>query len=129
MRDPQVARWRAAALVATLVVACAIALGGCATKPPTEPPGITGTVTSVVSGDERPASMLVEGPTPQPTGALSDKAVVTIATSTQFFGKTGAPASPSSVKQGVEVRVWFEGAVAESYPVQGTARAVQVSSD
>ena len=114
---------------APTALACAIALIGCASKPPTQPPGITGRVTSVVPGDDRPASMLVEGPTPQPAGALSDKAMVTLATSTQFFGKDGSPTSPSSVKRGVEVRVWFEGAVAESYPVQGTAQAVQVLGD
>lgn len=109
--------------VAAALVASAI---GCAATPPADAPGvITGTVTSLVPGDDRPASILVEEPAP-PADGVSDKAQVTIAPSTQVFGPDGAEAAASTIVKGARVKVWFEGPVAESYPVQGTAKAVQV---
>jgi len=105
----------------------ALALVGCAPEPPTEPPGIVGTVTNLVPGDERPDSILVEGGV-QAAGAVSDKAQVGIAPSTLFFSADGKPAKGSSIVKGATVRVWFTGPVAELYPVQGTAQAVQVMS-
>lgn len=116
-----------AALLA-LVLVCLVAaslLTACTGSAPSTTPGITGTVTSLVPGDERPASMLVEGGT-QPAGAVSDKAQVTIAPSTQFFDAAGEATKASGIKVGTRVSVWFEGAVAESYPVQGTAAKVQI---
>ena len=109
----------------------AVALAGCAggRTVPADPAGITGSVTSLVAGDERPASLLVEGAIPQPAGAVSDKASVEIATSTQFFDAKGEPATLDDIggiAKGTRVKVWFEGAVAESYPVQGSAKAVQI---
>jgi len=116
------ARTLLAIATACFVVAVVV---GCAPTIPAETPGIRGTVTSLVPGDDRPASILVEGPK-QPAGAVSDKAQVTIAPSTQVFGPDGREAAASSIVQGASVNVWFEGPVAESYPVQGTAKAVQV---
>jgi beta-N-acetylhexosaminidase len=112
-----------------LAVALGVALSGCAPTLPSDPPGITGSVASVVAGDGRPASMLVEGSRSQPSGAISDKAQVTIPPSTMFFAADGKAASLDSVAHiaaGTKVRVWFQGAVAESYPVQGSAKAVQI---
>lgn len=111
-------------VLGTLVVA---AIVGCSPTLPAETPGITGAVTSLVPGDERPASILVEGGT-QPEGAVSDKAQVTVVPSTQVFGADGGTAPASAIVQGAQVKVWFEGAIAESYPVQGTAKAIQVVS-
>ena len=118
--------------LAAAVLACALLLAACftAVTPPSEPAGITGSVTSVVSGDGRPASMLVES-TGTVAGAISDKAQVNIPTSTMFFGPDGGAATLDSIARiakGTRVRVWFEGAVAESYPVQGSAKAVQILS-
>ena len=118
-----------ALLTLVLVLACALALSACTPSLPSDPPGITGTVTSVVAGDGRPASMLVEGPSPQPAGALADKAQVAIPPNTMFFDATGKAASLDAIAHigaGTKVRVWFEGAVAESYPIQGSAKAVQL---
>ncbi len=111
--------------VAGIIVATAT---GCAPTLPAETPGITGTVTSLVPGDDRPASILVEGPS-QPAGAVSDKAQVTLAPSTQFFGPDGAEVAAATIVQGASVKVWFEGPVAESYPVQGTAKAIQLLAE
>ncbi len=115
---------RALLLVVVAVFVAATTIG-CTPALPAETAGITGNVMSLVPGDDRPASILVEGPT-QPAGAVSDKAQVTIVPSTQIFGPDGAKAAASTIVQGASVKVWFEGAVAESYPVQGTAKAVQV---
>lgn len=117
------------ALVVLAVGLLGVALGGCGaagTTLPTGPVGITGSVKSLVPGDERPASMLVEGPSPQPAGAVSDKAQVTVGPSTQFFDAQGNATKGSGIKVGTQVKVWFDGPVAESYPVQGTAQAVQI---
>ena len=117
---------------AILVLLAAALLGiavtaGCTPALPAETPGIIGTVTSLVPGDERPASIMVEGGK-QAAGAVSDKASVTITPSTQVFGPDGAKAAASTIVKGATVKVWFEGPVAESYPVQGTAKVVQVLS-
>jgi hypothetical protein len=114
------------ALLSLALAACVAGpLAGCAPVLPTAPAGITGTVTSLVPGDERPASMMVEGPT-QPAGAVSDKAQVTIEPATMFFDAQGKSTKGSSIAVGTQVKVWFQGAVAESYPVQGSASAVQI---
>jgi len=108
-----------------LLAAAAVALVSCAATPPSEPAGITGTVTSLVPGDERPDSILVEAPA-APTSSSANKAQVTITPQTLFFGADRKPAKASGIVVGTKVAVWFEGPVAESYPVQGRAKAVQI---
>jgi len=111
------------------LLCAALVATACTPSLPSNPPDITGTVTSFVAGDGRPASLQVEGAQPQPQGAAADKALVNIPTSALFFDATGSPATLAqigAIKQGTKVRVWFEGAVAMSYPVQGSAKAVQI---
>lgn len=110
---------------ALAIATAALSLSGCAATAPKTTPGITGTITSLVPGDERPASMLVEGPA-QPAGAVSDKAQVAIDPGTMFFDADGKATKASGAVVGAKVRVWFTGPVAESYPVQGAAQAVQI---
>jgi hypothetical protein len=117
-----------AAVIAT-AIAAVLATAGCTPSLPPNPPGITGAITSIVAGDGRPASFVLEGSQPRSQGAVADKAMVNIPTSTQFFDAKGGRAALTqigAIKQGSRVRVWFEGAVAESYPVQGSAKAVQI---
>jgi beta-N-acetylhexosaminidase len=116
-----------AALAVALAVA-ALATSSCASSSglPTEPVGIIGQVVSLVPGDGRPDSIRVDGPVGQPAGAAADKAQVSILTSTQFFDAKGKRGDPATIKVGTPVRVWFEGPVAESYPVQGSAKAVEI---
>ena len=126
-RNPLLAPLAAAVLASVLLLSACIS----PPQPPSEPAGITGSVTSVVAGDGRPASMLVESTGTPVAGAISDKAQVNIPPATMFFGPDGKAAtldSISHIAQGTRVRVWFEGAVAESYPVQGSAKAVQILS-
>ena len=115
------------ALLALLVLAAVVSTA-CAPTLPSEPPGITGVVTQLAAGDGRPASITVEGTT-QPAGALSDKAAITIPPTALFFDGQGNAASLGAIAhiaKGTKVRVWFNGPVAESYPVQGSAEAVQI---
>ena len=114
-----------AVVLLLVLVVSACMLAACSPTLPAEPPGITGTVKNLVPGDERPDSMLVEGAA-QPAGAVSDKAQVTIEPATLFFDAQGKPGKGSTIAVGTKVKVWFTGAVAESYPVQGGAKAVQV---
>ena len=122
---PAIARILSALLVTMALISVGIALSGCVTRLPETTPGISGRVASMVQGDERPSSMLVVGG-PQPAGAASDRAQVTINPGTMFFDLNGKPTKPNDISAGTKVRVWFDGAVAESYPVQGTAQAVQI---
>ena len=117
--------------VVAVALLLAVVLSGCSggRTVPSEPAGITGRVTSLVAGDGRPASLLVEGANPQPAGAVSDKASVDVPTSTQFFDAKGEPATLDAIggiTTGTRVKVWFQGAVAESYPIQGSAKAIQI---
>lgn len=112
-------------LMLMLAAVTVLALTACALRLPTDVPGITGDITTVVPGDGRPASIFVEGGK-QPEGAVAQAAMVTIQPSTQVFGPDGKAADPMTIVQGATVKVWFEGPVAESFPVQGSAGAVQV---
>ena len=122
---PRMARRAAAAALVVLLACAALALAACAATPPSEPAGITGNVTSLVPGDERPDSILVEAPAAA-SGSAGNKAQVTITPQTQFFDVRGGLGKAASIAVGTKVSVWFEGPVAESYPVQGTAKAVQI---
>jgi len=112
-------------IVLVLAAVMAVSVTACSLRLPTDVPGITGDITSVVPGDGRPASIFVEGGK-QPDGAVAQAAMVTIQPGTQVFGPDGKTADPATIVQGATVKVWFEGPVAESFPVQGSAGAVQV---
>lgn len=111
-------------LTAVLAIVAALVLTACAPAPPSEAPGIVGVVTSLVPGAERPGSILVEGAAQ--SGAVADKAQVSIGEATQVFAPDGTPAAASTIVSGATVKVWFTGSVAESYPVQGSAKAIQL---
>lgn len=128
------ARMSERVVLGCLVVCVALllpGLGSCTSGPPSDAPGTTGTVTAVETGstgDEPALVMLVEGGS-QPEGAVSDRATVTITESTRVFAADGSEAAVDDLSEGVGVKVWFSGPVAESYPVQGTASDVQLTSD
>jgi hypothetical protein len=119
----------------TVVVALALLgtagcslLGGGASpvEVPTGPAGITGEIKSIEFAEQGDGagSMLVEGGE-QPAGAVSDKAMVAFAEDTKV-ARAGRWIPPSDLEAGMKVRVWFEGPVAESYPVQGKASFIEV---
>jgi hypothetical protein len=120
------------ALVAVMaVVAVSASLMACGDGQPEQPSGdphITGAVTSAASAGGGGAAIvfLVE----QGTGDY-DKASVTASEDTGWYRRAGDTLEASeppdaSALTGKRVEVRFAGAVAESYPVQGTAAWVIV---
>lgn len=126
-RPNGVARWlRVALAIGALITAGIITFGCGAASPPEGVPGISGTVTEVETTSDGNGTILVEGPR-QPEGAVSDKAQVTVNDGTRYFDADGEPLSETpQFTVGTRVSVWFIGPIAESYPVQGTAAAVQL---
>jgi len=106
----------------------AVALLGCTSSVPAETPGITGSITYAALNQTPPplASITVEGG-PQPDGAVSDKAVVAVTEKTAVFDAEGGRTDVTALRVGQQVKVWFTGPVAESYPVQGAASAIQIT--
>lgn len=88
--------------------------------------GIRGEVTSInTSGDT--LSLLVEGEVEKDTSF--DKASVRIKPETKVVRKDGdkdAAANAEDIKLFDKVEVVFDGAVAESYPVQGSAKLIRI---
>ena len=114
------------AALAVFLMALVPTLTACSSKPPSDPAGITGQITSIEKTAEG-ASMLVEGGE-QPAGAVSDKAMCRIDGKTTIQRADGSEATVDDLTVGTNVRVWFTGAVAESYPVQGTASFVVIDA-
>lgn len=111
-------------LALSLVVAAACASASL----PTREPDITGTVTHV--SDDRSTILVEERPQAQSGSA---KASVRITTSTHLWRDPGAKAAPSAalmsdIALGSAVRVWFDGPVAMSYPVQAKAGDIVIDA-
>ena len=107
----------------------ALALVSCADRAPSRAPDIIGQITrattSVVDGARR-ISILVEAVPNDLSG--SAKALVTVDRSTRIFHVRTA-ASVEDLLPGATVSVWFEGPVAESYPVQGRAGTLLIMTN
>jgi len=108
------------ALLVLMVAGTAVLATACAAGVPTGQPAITGLV-STVSGSGDGTTILVTG-----SGQV-DKASVSIDARTVLLRKTDAGTSAlllADITAGARVSVWFDGPVAESYPVQGRAGTV-----
>jgi beta-N-acetylhexosaminidase len=108
-------RWSALLLALFLV--------SCAERTPARAADITGQITSATTSvvdASRRITMIVEAVPSDVSG--SPKALVTVDRSTRIF-HANARLSPrvEDLLPGTTVSVWFEGPVAESYPVQGRA--------
>jgi len=55
-----------------------------------------------------------------------DRAWVTVTAQTAVWTATGRRGDAGDLKQGETVAVWFDGPVAESYPVQAKAGAIRI---
>ncbi|MDZ4170209.1 MAG: protease inhibitor I42 family protein [Coriobacteriia bacterium] len=130
-RSPRAVRLTLGAVVLG-AMALAAALAACSVAPPAEPPGIEGVVTDVTQGEGGALTILVEVPadlvgSSEASEFVSDKASVTLDDATTVLDSSGAATSRAALeKPSAIVRVWFKGPVAESYPVQGVAEAVQI---
>ena len=108
-------------LVALLcAAACAPAAGL-----PARQADITGFITNMGAGAR---TILVEESRDPNTGA---KAAVTIDDATRIWtvnGQTVTRVAPDTLRVGASVRVWFDGPVAMSYPVQGKAADIAIGA-
>jgi len=120
---------RPARILCTFFLALTLGIAGCTSGPPNEAPGISGTITSIERSADGTIVLLVEsvpgGPAQMSGQPVGDKASVRVGTDTPVVNLDGSDARPG-LKEGMTAEVWFEGAVAESYPVQGTAAYVRV---
>ena len=104
---------------------------GCApaeTAPSTSP-AIRGNITNrnAGAGGDLVGSVLVEGQVEADTSF--DKASIAVTVKTQIFEQVGSerrPATFEALQVGRSVEAWFEGPVAESYPVQATASDIVI---
>lgn len=110
-------------LIAAAVFLLFVAFG-CSTNG-TDSVGIRGEITEIFLDDEeKVAAVLVEGQVESDT--MYDKARVGIAKDTVILKTNGEELQPEDLKEGMKVEVVFQGAVAESYPVQVQAKAIRV---
>ncbi len=93
---------------------------------PSTPAGITGRITSVVPVGNFRGTIRVEANPGSPSSG--DKAIVTVTGATTILLVSRAEGEFRLLQSGQWVRVWFDGPVAESYPVQGTAATVVIDS-
>lgn len=123
MYRPQFAFISLALAVFMLVGACALA-----PRPPAEDASIRGVITSVTPGADGVVSVLIESP--GPAAFEYDKASVRVDGDTRVLRETDVEAyargSADDLVTGMSVDAWFEGAVAESYPVQATAGTIVI---
>jgi hypothetical protein len=122
------------ALSIAIVAGCGRPAGGGTTAtPPSVPPAgarpdITGVVRTLTQGDGGLVLLVVAD-----AGASGgvDRASVRVTSATTVWAPAGegrTALSASDLHAGQRIAVWFTGPVAESYPVQAAAGAIQVLS-
>lgn len=130
----------ALAALAALALLGAAVVGGCggataaqpASPSPSAPPSgvadITGVVRDVTPGGDAGTAVLLVVADPDVVSSV-DRASVRVTTQTAVWAPPGADVAAPTLDDlavGQRVAVWFTGPVAESYPVQATAGAVQI---
>jgi hypothetical protein len=92
--------------------------------PPAAPGDITGAVRDVRRSTAGPAVLLVVAD--DPAAGQVDRAWVTVTPATAVWTAKGRRGDAGDLKRGEVVAVWFDGPVAESYPVQAKAGAIRI---
>ncbi len=97
-------------------------------KESTETIGIRGEIKEIYIDDENAIvqSILVEGHSEGDT--MYESASVTVNNNTDIY-KGDEKVTLEDLEEGLIVEVIFEGAVKESYPVQGTAKKIKILAD
>ncbi|MCR2045047.1 DUF3221 domain-containing protein [Anaerosalibacter massiliensis] len=96
-------------------------LMGCNKKE--EQVGIKGKITEIHIVEEEITSVLIEGDIEE--NAMYDKANVAIKDSTKIY-KDDEEINAEDLEEGQIIEVIFDGPVAESHPVQGTAKTINI---
>jgi hypothetical protein len=120
----------AALALAGMAAAAACGGGGVATSPsPTAPPAVPADITGTIHDLERndatglPVLLVVDD------GAMPgapDRASVSVTADTIVWMLKGGRGSAGDLGAGQMVSVWFDGPVAESYPVQAKAGVIRI---
>lgn len=99
-------------------------LMGCNKKE--EQVGIKGKITEIHIVEEEITSVLIEGDIEE--NAMYDKADVAIKDSTKIYkdDKDDEEINVEDLEEGQTIEVIFDGPVAESHPVQGTAKTINI---
>ena len=127
-------RWRHATsrqLANTLALGGLLAIASCnesdkTPSEPTTPAGITGRITSnFPTGVARGVIRVEFNPDNANDGP---KALVTVTPATTIFKLSRDEGELRDLPSGIWVRVWFDGPVMESYPLQGTAGTIVIDS-
>ena len=114
------------ALVAIMCLAASACSKSSTALEPSRVADMAGRITSLTAAGAYSGSIRVEAnPFSATTGA---KAVMTVPASATIVLLTRAEGDFRALTVGQWVRVWFNGAVALSYPVQGTAQAIAIDS-
>lgn len=113
-------------LVSLLTVASSCSKSSTEPLEPSGPAGITGRITSVVAEGAFRGTIKVEA---DPTSTtIGPKSVVTVTNSTIVILKTRDEGEFRSLAVGQWVRVWYTGAIVDTYPTQGIASTVAIDS-
>lgn len=104
-----------------LLLIIVFSLVGCGKKE--EKIGIRGEITEVKIMEEEIINILVEGDIEE--DIMYDKANVEVKNSTKIY-KGEEKVKAEDLKEGQIIEVIFDGAVVESQPVQGAAKAIQI---
>ena len=86
--------------------------------------GVAGDILSINASDNPDILGTIEVKGEPDNGAMYDYATVTVTADTEIYGNDTT--SFDDLETGMYVTVFFDGAVAESYPVQGRAAQVNV---
>lgn len=111
-------------LIASIII---LNITACA-KESTESIGIRGEIKEIYTDEDSllVQNILVEGEIQDDT--MYDSAHVTITNDTEIF-RGDEKATIEDIEEGLTVEVVFDGSVAESYPVQGTAKKIIIIED
>lgn len=113
------------------VVAACMALTGCAAGAPTSEPDIRGVVTDVSGGEAMSLRVVWTDDAAVGAQAAYDAAQVAVNDDTEVLVRAAegavAAAEAADIVVGTVVEAWFEGAVAESYPVHVTAGTIVIT--
>lgn len=104
-----------------LILVTIFLLIGCNKKE--EQVGIKGKITEIHIIEEEITSVLIEGDIEENT--MYDKANVAIKDSTKIY-KDDEEINVEDLEEGQIIEVIFDGPVAESHPVQGTAKTIKI---
>jgi hypothetical protein len=119
-RNHHSARWATIAAFALSLAACVDAA-----RTPSPPAGNAAITGRIAARDGM--TILVVAPSPPPSGY--DQASVRVHDDTLVLRASGGAASAADLRVGQGVRVWFDGPVMESYPVQSSAGTIVIVTE